>query len=78
VDKTIGQAARELGINVSMLRRWVQQSREAAQGGLPPFPGRGRPRDEELTRLRKKVKALRTADEILKKAAAVSAQGDPP
>jgi hypothetical protein len=29
--------------------------------GLPPFSGHGRPRDEELTRLRKEVKALRSA-----------------
>ncbi|MDR2101832.1 MAG: hypothetical protein LBP43_04610 [Treponema sp.] len=36
--------------------------------GLPPFPGHGRPRDEELARLRKETKALREAKEILKKA----------
>jgi hypothetical protein len=50
-------------------RPQAQQTREEAQGGLPPFPGHGRPRDEELTRLRKEVKALRAANEILKKAA---------
>jgi transposase-like protein len=36
--------------------------------GLPPFSGHGRPRDEELARLRKENKALREANEILKKA----------
>jgi transposase-like protein len=44
---------------------------------LPAFPGRGRPRDEELARLRKEVKTLKMANEILKKAAAIFAQGDP-
>jgi hypothetical protein len=39
----------------------MQQARQAAQGGLPPFPGHGRPRDEELARLRKENKALREA-----------------
>jgi transposase-like protein len=37
------------------------------------FPGRGRPRDEELARLRKEVKSLREANEILKKAAVIFA-----
>jgi hypothetical protein len=42
-----------------MLRRRIRQAREAAKGGLPPFPGHGRPRDEELARLWKENKALR-------------------
>jgi transposase-like protein len=58
-----------------MLRRWIQQDREAAKGGLPPFPGRGRPRDEELARLQKKNKALQAADEILKKRRSSSRRG---
>jgi transposase len=73
-EKPISRVAVDLGINENMLRRWMQQAREAATGGLPPFPGHGRPRDEELTRLRKEVKALRTANEILKKAAVIFAQ----
>ena len=63
----MSQVAKDLGINENQLYRWMQQAREAAGTGLPPFPGR--PRDEELTRLRKEVKALREANEILKKAA---------
>jgi hypothetical protein len=35
---------------------------------LKPFPGHGRQRDEELIRLRKEVRALWTANAILKKA----------
>jgi transposase len=76
-EKSISRVAVDLGINENMLRRWMQQAREAATGGLPPFPGHGRPRDEELTRLRKEVKALRTTNEILKKAAVIFAQGEP-
>jgi transposase-like protein len=58
-EKPIRQIANDLGVNESVLRRWMQQAREGAQGGLPPFPGHGRPRDEELARLRKEVKTLR-------------------
>ncbi|MDR2743011.1 MAG: transposase [Treponema sp.] len=49
----------DLGVNENMLYRWIQQAREAGSSGLPPFPGHGRPRDEELVRLRKENKALR-------------------
>jgi transposase len=75
-DKPISQIAKDLGMNESMLRRWIQESQHAGNG-RQAFPGHGRPRDAELTRLRKEVKALRDANEILKKAAAVFAQGEP-
>jgi transposase-like protein len=68
-EKPISQVATDLGVNENVLRKWVQQAREAAGTGLPAFPGHGRPKDEELTRLRRENKALRTANEILKKAA---------
>jgi hypothetical protein len=48
-----------------MLRRRIKQYREEAQGGLPPFPSHGRPKDGELARLRKENKVLREASEIL-------------
>jgi transposase-like protein len=51
----------DLGINENQLYRWIPQAQEAAGTGLPPFPGHGRSRDEELSRLRKEVKALRDA-----------------
>jgi transposase-like protein len=57
-EKPISQLAEDLGVNESVLRRWMQQAQEAARDGLPAFPGHGRPRDEELARLRKEVKAL--------------------
>jgi transposase len=76
-EKPIAQIAKDLGLNESVLRRWMADVREASGIGLPAFPGRGRPRDEELSRLRKEVKALREANEILKKAAVIFAQGNP-
>jgi transposase-like protein len=76
-EKPVSRTAEDLGVNENMLRRWMQQAREAARGGLPPFPGHGRPRDEEVARLRKENKALREANEILKKAAVIFAQSEP-
>jgi transposase-like protein len=76
-EKPISRVAADLGINENMLRRWMQQTREEAGTGLRAFPGHGRPRDAELTRLRKENKALREANEILKKAAVIFAQGEP-
>jgi transposase len=76
-EKPVSQVAKDLGLNESMLRRWVHESREAAGGGATAFTGHGRPRDEELARLRKENKALKAANEILKKAAVIFAQGEP-
>ena len=76
-EKPISQVALDLGLNENVLRRWMKQTREAVNTGLPAFPGHGRPRDAELARLRKEVKALREANEILKKAAVIFAQGEP-
>jgi len=55
----------------------MSEARGVVSTGLPAFPGRGRPRDAELARLRKENKALRDANEILKKAAVIFAQGEP-
>ncbi|MDR1374247.1 MAG: transposase [Treponema sp.] len=75
-EKPVRQIALDLGINENQLYRWIQRSK-AADDRLPAFPGHGRSRDKELTRLRKEVKAQRSANEILKKAAVIFAQGDP-
>lgn len=76
-EKPISQTAKDLGLNENVLRRWMKESRETAGSGAQAFPGHGRPRDEELARLRKENKALRNANEILKKAAVIFAQGEP-
>ena len=76
-EKPISQVAKDLGLNENVLRRWITQTREAAGTNIRVFPGHGKARDAELMRLRKEVKALRNANEILKKAAVIFAQEDP-
>jgi len=76
-EKPTSQVAKDLGLNENVLYRWMRQKQEAEVHGLPAFPGHGRPRDAELIRLRKENKALRNANEILKKAAVIFAQGEP-
>jgi transposase-like protein len=73
-EKPVIQASKGLGISDTVLHRWMQVSRESEGEGVQPFPGHGRPRNEPdftsaLARLRKENKALRTANEILKKTA---------
>ena len=65
----VSEAARNLGIHHSSLKRWKKQFETS---GNQAFPGKGRisPEKEELDRLRKEVKKLRMEREILKKAAA--------
>jgi len=77
-EKPISHVAKDLGLNENVLRRWITQTREAtdlqsAGTNIRVFPGHGRPRDAELIRLRKENKALRNANEILKKAAVIPA-----
>jgi len=67
-EKPISQVAKDLGLNENVLRRWITQTRKSARTNINVFPGHGRARDAELIRLRKEVKALRNANDILKKA----------
>ena len=81
-EKPISQVAKDLGLNESMLRRWIAQSKgasglQATGAGVKAFPGNGRARDAELARLRKENKSLRNANEILKKAAVIFAMEEP-
>jgi transposase len=46
-EKSIAQVAEDLGLNESVLRRWMHETREAAGTGIRAFPGHGRPKDEE-------------------------------
>jgi len=64
----ITEAARNLGINASMLGRWKQ---EIVDGGeSDPETPNGKALQAELVRLRKENKRLKMEREILKKAAA--------
>ena len=69
----VSEAARNLGIHHSSLRRWKKQFET---NGDQAFPGKGHmnPETEELNRLRKEIKQLRMEREILKKAAAFFAK----
>ena len=69
-DKPATHIASDLGIGVNLLYRWMRQSRESVDTGIKAFPGRGKPRDEELIRLRRENKSLKETNEILKKATA--------
>jgi transposase len=75
-EKPISQVAIDLGLNESVLRRWIHESK-ATENGVHLFPGHGKPQDEGLIRLRKENKALKDANEILKKAAVIFAQREP-
>jgi len=66
---TLVEAARNLGINRDMLRRW---KREVKQEGGVAFPGKGHqtPEQAELHRLQTENRRLRMERDILKKATA--------
>lgn len=67
------QAARDLGIHVNVLRKWVQDYEADANQA---FPGRGkmRPDDAEVARLRRELAKTKTERDILKKAIAYFAK----
>jgi transposase len=69
----VSEAARNLGIHHSSLRRWIKEFKSE---GEQAFPGKGHmtPEKEELYRLRKENKRLRMEREILKKATAFFAK----
>ena len=70
---TVTQAARDLGVHGTVLRRWVQ---EVAADSQQAFPGQGlmKPEQAELARLRREVIKLKAERDILKKAAAYFAK----
>jgi transposase len=66
---TVAQASRDLGLNPTVLRKWVREQRADPEHA---FPGEGqqKPEQAELTRLRREVTKLKMERDILKKAAA--------
>ena len=75
-ERSVAEAARELGIRVWTLRGWVKKRRdgsrrEQTRQGLVP---RRETLEEEIRRLRREVSVLRQEREILKKAAAYFAK----
>ena len=69
--KTVGAVARDLDLTESALRQWVERSRADRTGGRTGLTTAER---EELARLRKENRELKTERDILKKAAAFFAK----
>lgn len=63
---TRAQVARELGIGAGLLGRWIRQLRES---GATAFPGRGKPRDAEMTALKRELARVRKERDFLREAA---------
>ena len=70
---SVAQAARDLDLAESVLRRWM---REAAAAPVSAFPGNGQQRADlaEIVALRKEVAKLKAERDILKKGAAYFAR----
>jgi transposase len=69
--KSVGSVARDLDLTESNLRTWVERARADRTHGKTGLTTAER---EELARLRKENRELRTEREILKKAAAFFAK----
>jgi len=69
----VAQAARDLDLHATVLRRWIGAFGDSPAGA---FPGHGqvKPEDEEVRRLRREVAKLKAERDILKKAAACFAR----
>ena len=65
--RTVGRVAGELDLTESALRNWVDRARADRTNGRTGLTTEER---EELRRLRKEIRVLRTEREILKNAAA--------
>ncbi|MDE3042189.1 MAG: IS3 family transposase [Nitrospirota bacterium] len=71
---TVAQAARDLGVHGTVLRRWVRESTADAQQA---FPGQGqmKPEPAELARLRREVLTLKAERDILQKGRGLLREG---
>ena len=72
-NRSVAEVARSLGIRDTLLRNWVNDSKDR---GEQAFPGHGQlpPLEEELRRLRLENKRLHAECDILKKATAFFAK----
>ena len=67
------EAARQLGIHLNVLRKWVKDFEADPQQAFPG-PGQMKPEQAELERLRRENVRLRAERDILKKAIAYFAK----
>lgn len=65
-DRTITQTAKDLGVTIETIRKWIREAKLEAAGGSDTLTPDER---EELRRLRREVRILQEEREILKKAA---------
>src|SRR5262245_34447197 len=72
--KSVGAVARDLDLTESALRHWVERARADRTSGRTGLTTAER---EELARLRKENRELRSERDILKKAAAFFAKHQP-
>ena len=63
---TQAQIARELGINATLLGRWVRELRES---GEEAFPGKGKARDKEVADLKRELARVKKERDFLREAA---------
>jgi transposase len=68
--RSSAELARELGIDRSVLNRWIRELTESGDGA---FPGHGKlsPQDEEIRRLKRELERVTEERDILKKAMGV-------
>lgn len=62
--KTMADIERELGITPYLLSKWVRQYRTEEERA---FPGKGKPRDEEIQALQRELEIVKQERDILKK-----------
>jgi transposase len=70
------QAARELGIHLNVLRKWIKDY-EADPTNAFPGQGQMKPEAAEIERLKREIVKLKAERDILKKAAASSRKTRP-
>ena len=68
---TKSQVAGELGINANLLGRWCK---DQLANGEAAFSGQGKPRDEEMTALKRELARVKKERDFLKEAAAFFAR----
>jgi len=60
--------ARELGLHASLIRKWRDGMENMDERA---FPGKGKPADEELARLHRRLRIVEEENAILKKAVGI-------
>ena len=63
-SKSVAETAADLGLPANMLHRWRREVKHSGR----VFPGHGKPRDEEMADLRKRLRQAELERDILKKA----------